>query len=220
MLLNPEQESGVPGVEPRDRVVFLHLGRERVHVVILGTTDQSLQILQNKEWNGKKSKRRDVKMSKVNKVLYVVNNHDIESHTLITWQQMKRAKLLFINILFQRRSDTDRRQQSRIFLLEKKKVLFLGHKLDKFKGVMECVACEKYTEVSVSDNICSDSESLKGGLDIWIRMRAIKIRISRRLSNQTGVGVRIVNLCIRAPVYKDTWAVVCAWAMDWKKNDK
>jgi len=36
------------------------------------------------------------------------------------------------------------------------------------------------------DKICSGSESLKGGLGFWIRIRAIKIWIPRRLGIQTG----------------------------------
>jgi hypothetical protein len=56
MLLNPEQEGGVPGVEPRDRVILLDLGGERVHVVVFCATDQSLR-------NFKKKKEKEMKNS-------------------------------------------------------------------------------------------------------------------------------------------------------------
>ena len=58
MLLNPEQEGGVPGVEPRDRVILLDLGGERVHVVVFCATDQSLQNFKKKE------RKRNEKLSK------------------------------------------------------------------------------------------------------------------------------------------------------------
>ena len=43
VFLDPQEEGGVPRIESGDRVVLFDLLGERVHVVVFGATDQTLQ---------------------------------------------------------------------------------------------------------------------------------------------------------------------------------